>query len=522
MKAAPLLALDAGLLSAVVIGPKAQGRNYGVRRFAGPPLSSEAQARIDDFSMSLTGWAILRLERMAAMFPLTADEQQFAVVRARHIGEGELGPIAVAHLLIVPAAVLQALDWASHRLLGLIPEPEDAAFAAEPPVLKPQDLAAAVPPLEHPPRHAAWTDLTVDADTADPEDVLSALIQSVTPAEQRARLTGWATTSLLAKAGGLDPALLFKLVVHAPAESVADFAETHKAEVLDQPHPSSAAPLPWKTWTRLAAIARADPAAAPLAAARWTPDKARLPAETVAFEAIVGACAGLAPARMVELLRAVARGAAGRDRVAMAIRRGVSETFDAIAQVADAEGVAYYIQAFLTQASAAEIGVLTGLKAMAARPEVATWLVDSVDHLDLDDMAERWAAQLAADPGFLADISLAAPVLQDRVMQACLADLAEPGRRRLAAHLLRLHCGRAADGGLVRRAGAALLAQPPGDADIALADRMVLEAVQRWVPDLMPALTRRAVLPAMRLANDRESLYRAARALLTAEGSSRG
>jgi hypothetical protein len=38
-----------------------------------------------------------------AAVTLAADGSSFAVVRARHLGEGELGPVAVAHLLIVDA-----------------------------------------------------------------------------------------------------------------------------------------------------------------------------------------------------------------------------------------------------------------------------------------------------------------------------------------------------------------------------------------------------------------------------------
>ncbi|MGH1560360.1 hypothetical protein ACRAWD_27335 [Caulobacter segnis] len=64
--------------------------------------------------------------------PLAADSSSFAVVRARHLGEGELGPVAVAHLLLVDDALLEALDWASPRLLSLLPEPENATFGLGP------------------------------------------------------------------------------------------------------------------------------------------------------------------------------------------------------------------------------------------------------------------------------------------------------------------------------------------------------------------------------------------------------
>lgn len=511
-------ASPAAVLSAAVIGPKAQGRNYGVRRFAGARLSPEAQARVDDFSMSLTGWAILRLDRMAAMFPLTADEQQFAVVRARHLGEGELGPVAVAHMLIVPRAVLEALDWASHRLLRAVPEPEDAAFASDPPVLQPETLAAKWPTGRRAAPKAAWADMTVDANGADPEDVLASLMESISPPEQRARLTGWATTSLLAHAGGLDPARMFKLVVHAPAESLAAFEETHEPLVLDKALSAAAAPpVAWKAWVKLAAIAQREPAAAALRSARWSPDKAKSPAPALMFEEIARACADLPAGEMVGLLRAVSRNAAGQDAASKALRQGVSETFDAIATVADGEGVAFYVQHFLSEATAPEIAPLRGLKATIARPEVAAWLADFVDRLDLEDLAARWTEALQSDPAWGDDLGQAAPIIQDQVLETLLRDLAAAPRRSLAGRLLRLHCARRAEAGLTRRTLEALMQQPANEGDVAFADRSVLEAAGRHAPELLTSVTQRVVLPAMRLATDREALYRSARALLVAD-----
>jgi hypothetical protein len=482
--------MTAPSLAAAVIGPKAQGRNYGLRRYAGPRLSSEAQARLDDFAMSLTGWAILRRERMAAMFPLNADQSSFAVVRARNLGEGELGPIAVAHMLIVPRAVLENLDWASHRLLRLIPEPDDAAFGLEPPALRAEALGAARAKSPRANSKLAWSDVTVDAESADPEQVLGDLIDGVNPPEQRARLTGWATTSLLARAGALDPAQLLRLVVHAPAESLAAFEASHAAMSLKAALPtgpargrSPAHPLAWTAWVRLGEIGRREPDAAALAAARWSQEKAGLAAEVLVFEEIARACATLPPAEMVALLRAVARAADGSDAVSAILRQGVSETFDAIVSVAHAEGVAFYIQRYLAGASLAEVRVLAGLDALLARPPVAAWLGEGLD------------------------VTLA----------LCLPDVARPETRRLAASLLRLHCGRSAKAETVAPALAALLAQPASATDLVLADAEVVRATAAAAPHLSASLAARAVQPAMRAARSRQELHRAAWALLAAE-----
>ncbi len=481
--------MTAAILAAAVVGPKAQGRNYGLRRYAGLPLSPEAQARIDDFAMSLTGWAILRRERMAAMFPLEADLSAFAVVRARHLGEGDLGPVAVAHLLIVPRKVLEALDWASHRLLRLIPEPDDVGFGLAPVAVDPEALVAEPERAPRVTPRVAWSDLTVDAEAADPEVVLSALIEGVEPPEQRARLSGWATTSLLARAGGLDPAQMFRLVVHSPAESLATFEASHTEVSLAEALPQNKSrlrraepPLAWKAWLKLGAIAQREPDAAALGGARWSHDKAALPAEVLMFEEIASACADLPAAGMVALLRAVARHAEGDDAASAALRHGVSETFDAIVSVADAEGAAFYIERYLAEATPAQARMLAGLEALLARPPVTAWLGDSLD------------------PFLLSTVSA----------------VGHAETRSLAARLLRLHCARGPTPTVLHPVLKALLNQPSAAADLVLADAAVVQATADLAPELSSALAARAVQPAMRAAASREELHRAAWALIAA------
>lgn len=504
-------------LATAVIGPKAQGRNYGLRRYAGPRLTSERQAPLADFALSLAGWAMLRRRQFVAMLPLTADGSAFAVVRARHLGEGELGPVAVAHLLIVDSDLLEALDWASTRLLSLLPQPEDPAFGLEPLIVSPGSLATSARAMAAP--RVGWSDVAIDVGDEDPEAVLAALVEGVEPAAQRARLTGWASTSLIAPAGDLDPARIFKLVTHASAESPAAFAATHELSSLKT---SAEPPLAWKAWLKLAAIAEREPAAAALRSAQWSQDKARLPADDVMFEEIASACATLSPSAMVALLRAVMRHADGGDAASAALREGVSETFDALVAVADAQGTAFYVRGLTDGADAVTLTALRRLDAVMAKPAIAAWLGDVAHRLDLVPIVRLWAAELATDPDFADDLAVAGPTFLDAVLEVTLARLDDEATRRLAGALLRLHCQRLPrDGARVRVALAALLAKPPANVDAALADPAVLAAARTFAPELSNALAARAIPAGLRHAQSPADFTRAAWALVAAASDGR-
>ncbi len=499
------------LVPTAVIGPKAQGRNYGLRRYAGQRLSPESQARLADFALSLAGWAMLRRRRFVAMLPLAADGSSFAVVRARHLGEGELGPIAIAHLLIVDDALLDALDWASPRLLRLISEPEDAAFGLSQTPVSPSGLATpAARPMAM--SRVGWEDVAVDVGEDDPETALCALVEGVDSPSRRARLTGWASTSLIAPAGALDPARVFKLVTHASAESPAAFQGSHELlslRTIDEPS------LAWKTWLKLAAIAEREPAAAALRSAQWSQDRARLPAADLMFEEIASACATLSPSAMVDLLRAVMRHADGDDAASQALRDGVSETFDALIAVADAQGSAFYVRGLTDGLTTDALKALRKLDAVMAEPAVAAWLGDIAHRLDLTAVARLWAVRLAADPAFADALSMAGPVFLDAVLDLALTRLDDEALRRLAGALLRLHCLRSTvDGARIRPALSALLARPPASVDAALADPAVLDAAKTFAPELSSALASRAIPAGLRQARRPEDLTRAAWALV--------
>lgn len=506
-------ASPAQLFPTAVIGPKAQGRNYGLRRYAGPRLTSEGQARLGDFALSLAGWAMLRRRSFVAMLPMASDDSAFAVARARHLGEGELGPVAVAHLLIVDAPLLEALDWSSPRLLSLLPEPDSADFGLAPLAISLATLTQSPGPSISSPR-VGWSDVAVDVGDDDPEAVLGALVEGVDPPAQRARLTGWASTSLIPPAGDLDPARTFKLVAHPSAESPSGFQASHELLSLNT---TAEAPVTWKAWLKLAAIAEREPAAVALRSAQWSADKARLPAGDVMFEEIASACAALTPAAMVELLNAVMRHAKGTDPASAALRAGVSGTFDALIAVADAQGAAFYVSRLIDVADPSTLDVLQGLDVVIAKPAVAAWLGDIVHRLDLTPVVRLWARDLATDAAFIETIAAAAPAFLDTALDCALGHLEDEDIRLLAGAMLRLQCQRPTlEGARISMALSALLARPAAKADAALADPDVLSAAALFAPRLATTLATRAIPVGLRHARRPIDLTRAAWALVAA------
>jgi len=312
---------------------------------------------------------------------------------------------------------------------------------------------------------------------------------------------------------------MFKLVTHASAESPAAFQATHELLSLKAIAEPS---LAWKAWLKLAAIAEREPAAASLRSAKWSPDKTRLSADDVMFEEIASACAALTPAAMIALLRAVMRHAGGADAVSAALREGVSETFNAVVAVADAEGAAFYVRGLVDGADPVALTALPGLDEVMARPAVAAWLGDIVHRLDLAGVVRLWAARLAADPAFAEALGPVGAAFLDAALDAALTRLDDEDTRWLAGTLLRLRCARGAvEGARLRIALSALLAAPPTSADAALADPKVLEAARTFTPELSATLAARAIPAGLRQARHPAEFTRAAWALVAAAGAER-
>jgi hypothetical protein len=219
------------------------------------------------------------------------------------------------------------------------------------------------------------------------------------------------------------------------------------------------------------------------------------------------------------LLRAVMRHAGDADAVSGALRDGVSETFNALVAVADAQGAAFYVRGLVDGADSIVLTALPGLGEVMARPAVAAWLGDIAHRLDLTEVIRLWAARLATDSAFADAIAVAGPAFIDAALDAALPSLDDEETRGLAGTLLRLQCRRPTlDGARIRVALSALLAKPPTRADAALADPDVMRAAKAFAPELSAALAARAIPTGLREARQPAEFTRAAWALVAAAG----
>ncbi|MBX7250036.1 MAG: hypothetical protein K1X35_13455, partial [Caulobacteraceae bacterium] len=440
----------------VLLGPWSRGRSYGVlKKSPGRDLEPAHQALLGDFALALANWAKRETGEFVCAFPL-GGRGGAAVIRARRLGEEELGPVAMAAALILPAEV--AAEGRLHRFLSQVPDPADPS-AGEAEALVDPAAPAPAPPVSNP--GLAWADQIV-ALSGDPEAALGALLEGVEPPEQAPRLDGWASTAALPENGQFSPAALFRLITHAgtlPAARPRRTAGTLEAGRLA----IEAAPPPvsWQAWTAL----RGAPAARTAAeAAPWQPAWAGAPpADVVAFAAIA-ACKRLDAAGRVTLLLALADLAAASPSRPLreGFEGGFSETLAALVRAADPADAAGYIRALAGAPAPLTPAIERGVAAAAASPQVLSRLTEpSLLRLGagglIDELAAgEWIADVKAlralGPATLASLLAAA---------AARAGASEPARR-LTALLAVAAADPAGDGKAVAPAVEALLALPAG------------------------------------------------------------
>jgi len=494
----------------VLLGPWSRGRSYGVlRQSPGRALDPAVQALLGDFALALASWAKRDKGEFVCAFPL-GGKGGAAVARVRHMGEEELGPVALAAVVLVgPEA---AASGRLHRLLGQLPDPaNDAAGEAEVRL----DLAApaAVQPIADP--GLAWADQIVST-ASNAEATLAALLEGVSPAEQAPRLTGWASTAALPENGQFSPATLFRLMVHEGAlpaarprratGSVAGGKLTIEA---------AAPPASWRAW---AAMAAAPATRLAVEAAPWQVAWAEAPASDVVAFAAIAACKRLDSAGRVALLLGIADLAASAEGEARAgLEGGFNETLAALVRAAEPADAAGYIRALSDSPGHRTAAIERGVAAAAASPQVLSRLTEpSLLRLSagglLDLLAgDDWVADLKALRA-LGEAALT-PLLNDA---AARAGASKPARRLTA-----LLAVAAADPAFKRPAvGAAveaLLALPAAPADRLLAHPDLMAAILKAAPRLWPAVSARAVRPALVGAQGAAEFKRALGAALMAE-----
>lgn len=500
----------------LVIGPWSRGRSYGiVRSSPGPGPDRAQQALLGDFALSLSGWAKRQTGAFVAAFPLPGGVS--ALVRARHMGEAELGPVAMATVVLADGRLLAAAGGRLHRLLGQVPDPAEAETGLAPLVIDARPDFDVGPIADE---GLAWNDQFISV-RGDAERCLQALLEGLTPEAQRPRIDGWASTGALPPNGQFDPWALFRLVVHEGAPPPAGSLPSHAIGSVAAGR-LSMAPVPpptaWAAWSALNAAPGAKQAAE---AAPWDPSWADTPAADVVAFAAIAACKKLNAPGRVALLTAIAELAEGAEpSLRLGLEGGFVETLGALVRAAEPAAAAGYIRTLGERpapytppieqgvgSAAADKGVLARLPEAALR-RFAGGIVAALAAADWIGEAEDLAA--------LGETAVAL-LLPEAVRVAASSGDA----RRLATLMTAAGASAGFSRPRVAEALEALFALPPHADDRLLARPEVMGLVLDRAAPLWPELSARAVRPGMAEATGADAFRRALAAALMAEAKGR-
>ena len=446
------------------IGPRDRGRSYGVLHHS---LEADdfarARPRLEDFALALAAWADLGLTRFVALTPLDGPGGPAVLWRARFIGAGELGSIAVANGLFLSEAEVARLSGQAHRLLGGLPEPDGSPFGVT-------RLSITAPAAAGPDMLAVfgleWRDQVLDlVDDADPEAVAVAALDGISPRVQQARIDGWATTGALRASGAFDPEAAFRLIVRPRSEpreprrvEGGDRAvvELSGGRIMAPPQPEPE-PASWRAWQAVAAVS-------PAVDAGWKPAYQALSPDRAAALAILQFAAPLAAPDRLALISRVVSGARADEEIAEAVSRAAGQALVRLAAATDETGAGdAYLEAGLTDlalgdAVAREVVEAAPIEALARLGPTATARALEFGLID----------RVAADP---ATVSALGPDLTMAMLGKVLGRPRLEGETRaLAVSLIRRLSGGEPLSRRYAAAGVAALMERPADAvDVGLA-----------------------------------------------------
>ena len=484
-------------LPTLLVGPRAHGRNYDIlRRTPDAVMSRDAQIVLTDFVLALAGWADRRLDRFVAFFPIDDQTASAALVRGRYLGDGSYGTIGIAAVALVDAATLSALNGEAHRLLPLLGDPERAEIGVA-------SIAAKVEINERPASArlarlgVGWRDRVLDTGGADAEAVLVEALDSIHPAAQRARITGWATTASLPHVGRFSPAAAFRLVTHRSDDQWTARDLPHLPMRLEGDRlvgDDVQVPEARQAWERLKALDGGPAIRAAIDSLTWSVEGAEMAASDLVAVSIIDVCLQLGALSQVMLLKAVAEKAADpADPIAPALRGGLERAFAGLVEAASSpKAAALYIAGYVAggprvvgqawpvlEAASRRVEILAELDDDALGQLMCNGLLDAVGSLSPRDLES-----LPADRAYtLLTLSLE-------------RGLGAPYRRLAGMLLVRLARGGDLDRERTVIAAKLLeslmsLAQHADDRD--LADAAIVELVRDHAPAAYPSFVRRSL-----------------------------
>ena len=486
------------------IGPRDRGRSYGVLHHSlDADDFAKARPQLEDFALALAAWADLGLARFAALTPLDGPGGPAVLWRARFIGAGELGSIAVANGLFLSEADFARLGGLAHRLLGGLPESDGSPFGVT--RLSIAGLSAAGSEVLSA-FGLEWRDQAVDLlDDADPEAVLMAALEGISPSVQQARIDGWSTTGALRASGAFDPDAAFRLIVRPRSEprelrraAGGDRAvvELRGGRIAGPPQPE---PASWRAWQ---AVETAASGVSPTVDAGWKPSYQALSPDRTAALALLQLAAPLAAPDRLALITQVVSRVPADDEIVEAVSRAAGQALVRLAAAADQPGASdAYLEAGLTDvalgdAVACEVVQAAPIEALARLGPAATARaleVGLIERLAVDaattatlgpDLAMAMLGKVLGRPRLVGETRGLAVSLIQRLSGA------EPLARRYAAAgvaALMERPAEAADVGLAKVEIAALVRDHPRIDRAAYADRALRPVLRRQTRLTRPA-----------------------------------
>jgi hypothetical protein len=484
----------------LVSGPQSGGRGYRVlERSAGTDLSPDAEGRLNALPQALAHWADTADGPAVALIPLSDRHAPALLMRMAYFGAGTRGSVAYANGLLIDEAALRWTDGHPERLLTFLPMPESGTdFATAPLRLSRID--------DQPPPRRDWSGFALEwldrlllvTGEAEVEPTLRSILAEF-PLTPASRVRGWATTGLLAPAGGFSPARDLQLLVVERSRPRADGLHYLSAPGTPEGPKGYAGEALALTpaalaWEKFKTICARDSELAPaLSEMRWNQQDWNAKPVDVLSRAAATVARRLDGAAQMRLIVAMAtpRGEADDGDFAAAARALLAAIL--AAPGLSAQHAAFYVKA-LAEAPAAATSALPNLEPLLVQEGTGSWLRGRVFERLLELGYARALTSPSVDPERaltgLTEEGLAA--LLDRPMPPVL----------ISTLLCKLSQSGDSDGqptwrDAFARGLAARIAAPPGPDERALANWRTVRAVHRQAPPLMAAFSSRLLRPAL-------------------------
>ncbi|MEM6474615.1 MAG: hypothetical protein AAF687_00460 [Pseudomonadota bacterium] len=296
-------------LPTFVVGPEASGRGYTIRAASGLEQSDQWTSSMP---LVLAEWGKRRIERgFAGRFPVAGGA---IAMKARYLGEGSRGSVAVAYGVFIANDQLDAVRMVEGQLFDAIPAVSNSDefgqsrldFVAEARAIVPEQAEMDGLGLAFRDRHIV-TNL-------DHEAMAFRALASIDPPGCRSRVKGWCTTSLLASRGSFLPIRSCNLLVTDPEEATpADkFLKTSIGDDGVFGGPRVANPPTYELWLKLIAAGQAEIAEFPAKRLvdSWSPDLTDQPVNEIGWRFLQSVSSfGASYSETVAIIAAIARSA---------------------------------------------------------------------------------------------------------------------------------------------------------------------------------------------------------------------